>query len=166
MGAGGSLIGPGAEISGAELQRRYSRLLRLPTDASDLFAPKNATEEQIWAALRTAQREVLFLKQELFKLQHEQYQQHAQKTSTDSLAGSSSRDSFVAHESLSDVCSGRDNAEDLQSCITFVSHIRRLLQAETAVTQRRRRLSFEGKKLLQEMLTSDSDTDSDDGLED
>ena len=182
MGAAGSLM-PLSEVAidQGELRRRYSRQLRMPVDASDLRAPTGATEEQTSQALRNAQREVLFLRRELFKLQAE-LPATTPTTTTNSSSSSSSAASFSAERkegkeaspvairrsstfdpnSLEGVCSGRSDAEDLRECIAFVAHIRQLLQRETAMVKRRaRRLSNEGRRLISTMLVSDSDTDSD-----
>jgi hypothetical protein len=173
MGAAGSLMPlSGFAIDQGELRRRYSRQLRLPRDASDLRAPAGATEEQMFQALQNARREVLFLRRELFKLQTE-----LPATTTSSAPSeegkpapppaSARRSSAFDPNSLEDVCSGRSDGEDLRECVAFVAHVRQLLQRETAMVKRRaRRLSHEGRRLISAMLTSDSDTDSDDGLGD
>ena len=189
MGSAGSMLPAGASlVDGAamslrasELRQRYSRQLRLPVDASDLHAPDSATPEQMSQALERAKAEVLFLRAELFRLSSSPLQVGTISAAAAAAATASEERKVGSHiataanqqpvfdlRSLEGICSGCSDADDLRECIAFVAHIRKLLQRETAMEKRRvRRPSNEGRRLIPSaMLASDSDTDSDDGLED
>ena len=172
MGAAGSLMPPpgGISIDRDELRRRYSRQLHLPVDASDLRAPVGATEDQLREARERALAEALFLRDELFKLSQPAPSSSATPVQLESMVAvpSDGRHESAAldRRGIEDICSGLSDSEDLRECIAFVAHIRQLLQRETAMVQRRARLlSNEGRLLISAMLTSDSDSESDDGLE-
>ena len=63
--------------------------------------------------------------------------------------------------SLNDICSHDTEAENFQTCIQTVSHIRRLLHKTTSAEtrERRRRLSNQGKALFQNFVENSDDED-------
>ena len=169
MGAAGSLIPPGTQIGAVNLGARYAHLLQLPTDASDLSSPEGASPEQFAASLNSAREHVLYLKSELLKLQSGCEEGKSGAVSQEQASLPSQRRGGRPRLTLDDICTKSTDKENLKECIAWVSHIRQLLHYETAAAERRRkrRLSHEGHRLYQNiLLTTDSDTNSEDSLED